>query len=80
VLLVIAVAGAGFIIAGFTLISLAGDQRTPLGGIGFVVVLSGMLTLPIAFLASVLAAAVADALDRHDQRTRGGPAAPPKKP
>jgi hypothetical protein len=80
VLLLIALAGAGSIIGGFTLIWLAGDQRTPLGGIGFVGVLSGMLVLPIAFLASVLAAAVVDALDRHDQRSGGGPAVPPKNP
>jgi hypothetical protein len=73
-LLLIALAGAGSIIAGFTLIWLAGDERTPLGGVGFAAVLSGMLVLPIAFLASVLAVIVVNTLDRHDQRNRGGPA------
>ena len=73
VLLMIAVAGAGSIIVGFTLIALAGDQRTPLGGVGFVAVLTGMLTLPIAFLSSLLAAIVLDAIDRHDRSNRARP-------
>lgn len=80
VLLALAVAGAGSIIVGFALIALAGDERTPLGGVGFVAVLIGMLTLPIAFLASLLAAIVVDTLDRRDQRNRAKPALPPKKP
>jgi hypothetical protein len=80
VLLLIALASAGSIIGGFTLIWLAGDERTPLGGVGFVAVLSSMLILPIVFLASVLAAIVANTLDRHDQRNRGGPAVAHKKP
>jgi hypothetical protein len=72
VLLVIALAGAGSIIGGFILIGLGGDQHAPLGGIAFVAVLMGMLILPIAFLASVLAAFVVDTIDRHD-RTRKRP-------
>jgi len=67
VLLVIAVAGAMSLLMGFTLIALAGE-RTPLGGLGFVAVLSGMLTLPIAFLASLLTAFVVGTIDRHDHR------------
>lgn len=74
VLLEIALAAVGSIVMGFILIGLAGDQRTPLGGVGFVAVLTGMLTLPIAFLASLLAAIVLDTMDRHDQRNRARPA------
>jgi hypothetical protein len=68
----------GALIAGFTLIGLAGDQRTRLGGVGFVVVLSSILVLSITFLASVLAVMVVTTLDRHDQGNRGQPAVLPK--
>jgi uncharacterized membrane protein len=70
VLLRIVLAAIGSIVMGFILIGLAGDQRTPLGGVGFFAVLIGMITLPVAFLASLLAAIVLDTIDRHDQRHR----------
>lgn len=79
VLLEIALASGGSIVLGFMLIGLAGDERTPLGGVGFSAVLIGMIGLPIAFISSLLAAIVVDTLDRTDKHNRGRAAAPTKK-
>jgi hypothetical protein len=79
VLLEIALAAVGSIVVGFILIGLAGDQRTALGGVGFFAVLIGMITLPVAFLASLLAAIVVDTMERNDKHNRGRTAVPTKK-
>ena len=80
VLQMLGVAGGASLIGGYTLIALGGDQRPPLGGIAFVAVLIGMLTLPVVFLASLLATTVVDTVDRHEQRKDGRPAVPSRKP
>jgi ABC-type transport system involved in multi-copper enzyme maturation permease subunit len=80
VLLEIALAAGGFIVVGFMLIGLAGDQRTPLGGVGFFAVLIGMIALPIAFISSILAAIVVDTMDRNDKHNRARTAVSHKIP
>ena len=79
VLLELALAAVGSIVVGFLLIGIAGDQRTPLGGVGFFAVLIGMIALPIAFITSILAAIVVDTMDRNDKHNRGRTAVPTKK-